>query len=100
MGTMEKFGITAHQASVTSQSLSLKSGATVAGATSQLWAEDPDQFWMSSTTLATFYPGITDAPLWTVNKLSQATFATPLLKTSTLMSDGIWLTWDLPVTAK
>merc|ERR1711865_610603 len=98
--TTERFGTTAHQVNVTFQSLWLKSGDTVAGATFQLWAEDPDQFWTNLTTLATFCLDVTGAPLWMVNKPSQATFATPLPKLSTSTSDGIWLTWVSPVIAK
>merc|ERR1712127_1004364 len=95
-----KCGTTAHQVNVTSQSLWLKSGDTVSGATSQLWAEDPDQFWTNLTTLATFCLDATGAPLWMVNKPSQATFATPPPKLLTSTSDGIWLTWVSPVIAK
>merc|ERR1712127_1179205 len=98
--TEEKCGTTAHQANVTFQSLWLKSGDTVAGATSQPWAEDPDQFWTNLTTLATFCLDVTGAPLWMVNKPSQATSATPRTKPSTSTSDGIWLTWASPVIAK
>merc|ERR1711981_1156402 len=88
-----KFGITAHQANATFQSLWPKSGDMVAGATSQLWDEVPDQFWTNSIMLATFCPGVTGAPLWMVSMLTQATFAMPLLKTSTSTSDGIWPLW-------
>merc|ERR1712117_133204 len=89
----EKFGITAHQANATFQSLWPKSGATVAGATSQLLDEVLDQFWTNSIMLATFCPDVTGAPLWMVNKPTQVMFAMPPPKISTSTSDGIWPLW-------
>merc|ERR1711972_301830 len=89
----DKFGIIAHQANAMSQSLWPKSGDMVAGATSQLLDEVPDQFLMNLITPVTICPGATGAPLWMVNKLTQVMFATPPPKTSTSTSDGIWPLW-------
>merc|ERR1739848_876011 len=70
---LEKFGITAHQANVTFQSLWLKSGDMVAGATSQLWDEVPDQSWTNSIMPVTSCLGATGVLLWMANKPTQAT---------------------------
>merc|ERR1711881_302981 len=93
MTTLVKCGTTAHQANVTSRSLWLKSGDTVAGATSQLWDEVPDQSWTNSIMPVTSCPGVTGALLWMVNKPTQPTSAMLPPKTSTSTSDGIWPLW-------
>merc|ERR1712151_1100814 len=61
--TEVKFGITAHQANVTFQSLWPKSGDMVAGAISQLLDEVPAQFWTNSIMPVTFCLDVTGAPL-------------------------------------